>query len=94
MPTYNYIHEAKIVTWERTEFFIEADSQTEADERAKEFIGYDIDEDGDEVYIKEVNIDFIANQLISVEDNNGHPTVKVFRDDGKVLLATNLPDDL
>lgn len=92
MPQFEYHHNAKIITWERTDFTVEAATQEEADQIARKFTGYDIDE-SDAVTLGDTTIDFSANMLIPVADNNGQPTVEVYRGDDKEEgepLSTNI----
>lgn len=89
MSQFKYYHYAKIITWERTDFAIEATTQEEADQIARRFTGYDVDET-DGVILGETQIDFNANMPISVADNDGLPTVEVYNSGEGRLLATNI----
>lgn len=89
MPKYSYYQDARIITWERTHFTVDADSQEEADRIAKQQTNYDIADEQDGISIVNTATDCNANQLIPPAQNGGQPTIKVYWDDEDELLATN-----
>ncbi|MBS1439878.1 MAG: hypothetical protein HP006_06860 [Alistipes sp.] len=90
MSQFNYRQAAKIITWETSEFSIEADTQEEADRIARTITRYDIAERNG-VTLGNTTTDCNSNQLIPPEQNGGVPTLQLFNDDTNELLADNIP---
>ncbi len=90
MSQFNYRQAAKIITWETSEFSIEADTQEEADRIARTITRYDIAERNG-VTLGNTTTDCNSNQLIPPEQNGGGPTLQLFNDDTNELLADNIP---
>ncbi len=90
MSQFNYRQAAKIITWETSEFSIEADTQEEADRIARTITRYNIAERNG-VTLGNTTTDCNSNQLIPPEQNGGVPTLQLFNDDTNELLADNIP---
>ena len=90
MSQFNYRQAAKIITWETSEFSIEADTQEEADRIARTITRYNIAERNG-VTLGNTTTDCNSNQLIPPEQNGGEPTLQLFNDDTNELLADNIP---
>lgn len=93
MPTFPYYQDATIITSERTCFSIEAATQEEADLKAKALANkYDIDEYQDGVILGDTTTDCNGNRVVPIAQNNGHPTIEIYRDCDQESLASNAPN--
>lgn len=84
--TYNFSVDRKETIWSRDTFFVEASSQEEANEIAKELVInrengiYDID-----YYIEECGYLLDTGVYLTVEDNQGQPTVSLMNEKGDFI---------
>ncbi len=88
METFKFYIDQKITTWQRVRFTIEAESENEATEKAKEFLK-DPDECPEE---SEYEIMHEANRDMSVEENIGNATRELYNNKGQEI-ANNIEQE-
>lgn len=85
--TFDFYKDVKVVVWKRQYFSIEAETEEEARELAKQCVDKDI-YDCDDVEIDNTEWLYDTEAQITPEENNGFVTAEVYEYKGK-LLAHN-----
>jgi hypothetical protein len=87
METFHYFINQKITTWQRVKFSIQAETEDEANKKAKEVLA-DSNECPDN---SEYEIIYEASEDMEIEENGGCATRELFSDDG-TEIANNAED--
>ena len=88
MEAFRFYQDRKVTCWKRTRFDITAESYEEAVALVKSWQG----EDNEKVIITDGETLFETSESLSVEDNDGQPTIEVFGECGEDII-NNKPDN-
>lgn len=83
MKTFDFYLDTKVTTWYRTNFEIEANSLTEAKQKAIQFI-----KDDEQSSISWEQVDE-TTEVMSVDENGGEPTEELYYESSKNLIWDN-----
>lgn len=82
--TFNFYQDLKIVTWNRVEFTIDAETKEQAIEKMKSLNLGNVDVCSiidDDVDVIENDILWDTQDLLKVHENDGHPTIEVYENE-------------
>ena len=82
--TFRFYQDLKIVTWNRAEFTVDAETKEQAIEKIKSLNLGNVDVCNiidDDVDVIDNDILWDTQELLNVNENNGHPTIEVYDDD-------------
>lgn len=85
---FRYFADQKVTCWARTEFIISADTQEEADIKAKKMAINDSYFDDDDT-MAEYSLLYETEELMTVEENKGHHTFELIRQSDNQTIYTN-----
>lgn len=96
MPIFEYFQDVKCTVWERKFFNVEAATDAEADEIARQCVNEHIDMCAAEevTHLEEDETLYETMDLIPLEENRGSATIEIFRRESRCngpLLADNSP---
>lgn len=88
MDRFNFYQDRKVTCWERTHFEIKAGDYEQALSVIMAWQGEDVMrfEDDDKVCITYGETLFDTAESLSVDDNNGNPTIEVFGEQGESII--------
>lgn len=94
MEAFNFYQDRKVTCWERTHFEVNAGSYEEAVALVKSWQGEDVlcFEDNEKIIITDGETLFETSESLSIEDNDGQPTIEVFGECGEDII-NNKPDN-
>ena len=87
MAKFNFYQDMKVSIWERVKFTIEAETEEEAEEIAKEFKDKDVCTIISDIDNAEMLYD--TEEYFPLSENNGFPTIEIYNENKDEPIATN-----